>query len=252
MSLPADIHRWTLASLLLVALAGGPVVAAAQANERPTRAQVQAATAQVRADPNLAQTRREKTLKFRDDDVPSDPKQDHDAQWIATLIRWVTETARVLMWALGALGVALLLVGLRYWVRARADAALARLPNLPSHVSNLDIRPQSLPDHIGAVAADLWQRGDHRPALSLLYRGTLSRLVHQHALPIVAASTEGECLALALSRLDTARGDFVSRLVAVWQHAVYGARLPDSPHVLALCRDFDQHFGLSQAGKGAA
>lgn len=252
MSLPADIHRWTSAGLLLVALASATAALTAQAGERPTRAQVQAATAQVGTDPNLAQTRRQKTLKFRADDLPPDPKQDHDAQWIATLIRWFTETARVLMWALGALGVALLLVGLRYWVRARADAAVARLPNLPSHVSNLDIRPQSLPDHIGAVAADLWQRGDHRSALSLLYRGTLSRLVHQHALPIVAASTEGECLALARNRLDATRGDFVASLVPVWQHAVYGARLPDSTHVLALCRDFDQNFGLSQAAKAAA
>ena len=252
MCLRTKLRHWTSLCLLLTVLGGGTGAAVAvPVGEQPTREQVQAAAAQVRTDPNLAQTRREKTLRWRDKEAPPDLKQDRDDQWLATLVRWVTETARVLMWALGALGVALLLVGLRYWVRARADAALLRLPNLPSHISDLDIRPQSLPDRIGAFAADLWQRGEYRHALSLLYRGTLSRLVHQHAVPIVAASTEGECLALAISRLDATRGAFVAHLVPIWQCAVYGGRLPDSTHMLALCHDFDHHFSLPQAARPA-
>ena len=67
----------------------------------------------------------------------------------------------------------------------------------PTHVRDLDIRPESLPDDIGAAARALWDRGEHRAALALLYRGLLSRLAHVHRLPIRDSSTEGDCLALA-------------------------------------------------------
>jgi hypothetical protein len=63
--------------------------------------------------------------------------------------------------------------------------------------------------------------------------------------PIRAASTEGECVALARARLDAERGTFFARLVSAWQLAVYGARLPDAQQALALCRDFDAHWPAS-------
>jgi hypothetical protein len=109
-------------------------------------------------------------------------------------------------------------------------------------VRELDIRPESLPDDVGAAAAALWKRGEHRAALSLLYRGALSRLVHDHAVPIRAATTEGECLELARRALDADRGEFFTRLVRAWQLAVYGARLPEDADALALCRDFALHL----------
>jgi len=88
--------------------------------------------------------------------------------------------------------------------------------------------------------------------LSLLYRGALSRLVHQHAVPIRAASTEGECVALAAARLAPERSAFFGRLVSAWQLAVYGARLPESSSVLALCADFDTQFRAAPVAQPAA
>lgn len=243
--MPSRARSLLAICLLTLPLSHGRAAEPIPAGQQPTREQVHSAVAQVRADPNLAQTRRDKTLRFRETDRPPEPKHDQ-APWLITLVQWITETARLLMWALGAVVVALLLVGSRYWVRARGLARVPVQPNLPSHVSRLDIRPESLPPRIGAAAAELWQRGQHRPCLSLLYRGMLSRLVHQHAVPILAASTEGECLALARARLDTTRGEFVAHLVRAWQRAVYGARLPDASSVLALCHDFDQHFDAPQ------
>jgi hypothetical protein len=130
-------------------------------------------------------------------------------------------------------------LGLRCLPRPPSAAAAFQANALPSHVQSLDIRPESLPVQIGEAAAALWQRGDYRAALSLLYRGALSRLVHEHGVPIRAASTEGECVALAGRRLAPASGEFFARLVQAWQVAVYGARLPVAEQALALCRDFD-------------
>lgn len=236
------------AAVLAVALACG-LVSAARADtssQQPSRQEVQAAAARVALDPDLPSKVKEKTLRFkRSDAKPEKPDPSPSLKWLIDLLQWASETARLLMWLAGALLVALLLVGLRRWIKARAEGRAQGLGALPSHVQSLDIRPESLPDDVGQAAAVLWQRGEHRAALSLLYRGALSRLVHDHGVAIRAATTEGECLAMAKRALDAARGDFFARLVHAWQLAVYGARLPADEDALALCRDFDMHLRAS-------
>jgi hypothetical protein len=218
----------------------------------PSRADIEAATARVAKDPNLATKEKSRTLQFRKSDKPEDKKPDEKAQpWLDGLFKWMSETGRLLVYALGIVLVALLLVGLHRFIRARGDALLPRRANLPSHVQSLDIRPESLPADIGAAAAELWTLGEHRQSLSLLYRGALSRLVHGHAVPIRSASTEGECVTMARDRLSAPAGGFFARLVAAWQLAVYGARLPGDEAVLALCREFDAHLPATRQGSAA-
>lgn len=220
----------------------------------PTRQQVQAARDKVKADPNLGGTRTEQTLRFKkSDDQPKDKADKHEPApaWLVGLARWMAEAGRLVVWVVGALAVALLAVGLRHWIKVRAEAGQIKVTKLPSHVRELDIRPESLPDQIGAAARDLWTQGETRAALSLLYRGALSRLVHQHGVPIRAASTEGECVQLASRRLGPGPAAFFSRLVGAWQLTVYGARLPEAAAVMALCDEFDSALGARTA-PGAA
>ena len=227
-----------LPELALCAALALPLAAPA----RPvTPAQVQQAVDSVKKHPDLGGTVKEKSLRWKPDDPRKEPEHD-DLKWLVELARWISETGRLLVWAVGLTLVALLLVGLRRWVQVRGGLRPTQRAALPSHVQDLDIRPESLPDAIGAAAAQLWQRGEARAALSLLYRGALSRLVHAHAVPIRAASTEGECVALARERLDAQRGAFFARLVQAWQLAVYGARLPPAGEALALCQAFDQQW----------
>jgi len=220
----------------------------------PTRQQVQSARDKVKADPNLGGTHKEKTLRFKkSDDKPKDKADKHgpSAPWLVELARWLAEAGRLVIWVLGALAIALLAVGLRHWVKVRAEAGQIKAIQLPSHVRELDIRPESLPDQIGAAARALWTQGETRAALSLLYRGALSRLVHEHGVPIRAASTEGECVQLASRLLGPGPSDFFGRLVGAWQLTVYGARLPDVAAVMALCDDFDRALGAKPSA-GAA
>jgi Domain of unknown function (DUF4129) len=227
-----------------------PAVSAASA---PTREQVRAEVDGLRADPNLPGIKKEDQLRFKkDDDENKSSKSKSVPSWLRSLGRWISEAGRVFVWALAALALALVLVGLRHWVRERGGAALRRSVPLPSHVRDLDIRPESLPEHIGAAARLLWQRGETRAALSLLYRGALSRLVHQHVVPVSAASTEGECMALAARCLAPQASAYFGRLVGAWQLAVYGARLPEEASVLALCADFDAALGAHARSPGVA
>lgn len=240
----SDAMVAVLVSMALMALpaqaAPAPELASA-----PTRAQVHEEVQTLRDDPNLSGRQLKKTLRFKPWDVEGKKLTVPDSpwMWLRNFARWVTEAGRVAVWVAAAVLVAILLAGLRHWIRVRAGAVKGNAAGPPpSHVRDLDIRPESLPDDIGEAAARLWQKGEHRAALSLLYRGALSRLVHQHQVPIRAASTEGECLALATRRLDPQRSAYVGRLVQAWQLAVYGARLPEDWSVMSLCREFDLHL----------
>jgi len=243
--------RWrqALARLLVAACAAWAGAAAAAAGEPPSRQQVQSAAERVRVDPNLPGSKSEKTLQLRDrDKKPEDKKKDSDGfGWLKDFVAKVSEAARLLVWALGALALAWLVIRIRRWVQVRAGGGRHRMAPLPSHIGSLDIRPESLPDDVGSAVASLWQRGQRRPALSLLYRGALSRLVHLHAVPIRNASTEGECVALSEGRLAPPSRDFFARLVAAWQLAAYGGRLPPTAGVLALCAEFDARLGVPAA-----
>lgn len=233
--------------------ASGPAIAAAA---QATAEQVRSAASAVRADPALGGTRKEQTWHFRsffDDENPEPKKPDEPPMaWLLDLARWLEEGGRGLVWLLGAVLVAVILVGARRWISFKGlggrDGAVVR----PSHVRDLDIRPESLPDDVGRVARELWLAGSHRAALSLLYRGTLSRLVHGFAVPIKSASTEGDCVSLAERALPADASGFVRRLVGAWQFAVYGAHLPDSAAVLALCDEFDSRLGAAPLAPAAA
>lgn len=211
---------------------------------------IDAALEKLRADPNLATTREARTLRWVRD---TDKKRERPGwlEWIGDLFGWVAEVSRVLMWTVIAVLVGLLVL---YFVRvARTFGGEQRRgENLaPTHVRDLDIRPESLPDDIGAAAWSLWERGEHRGALSLLYRGLLSRLVHTHAVPIRDSSTEGDCLALAERHLPAERHGYVSRLIRTWQRAVYGGEDPRAADMRALCDEFAGALHVSAPAQGA-
>jgi hypothetical protein len=232
---------WACMATPSLAQPGAAPASAPAAAFATTPDDVARAVATVRSDPNLGGPRTERSLRFKPDKEKR--RAEPPAAWLFELVRWMSEAGRGLMWLLGAIAVALLIVFAWRWVRVRADAVAGRAAVLPpSHVNDLDIRPDSLPDDIAGSARALWQRGEQRAALSLLYRGALSRLVHDHGVAVRSASTEGECVVLARAALPAAGGAFFERLVGAWQVAVYAARWPDEASVAALFDGFDTHF----------
>lgn len=205
----------------------------------------------VRADPNLATERTIRTLQWRTSDETKPSGRPAWAAWIAGLFAWFAQSARILVWCAAVLLAGMLVVFLVRLARAQRAAGGDGVFVAPTHVRDLDIRPETLPQDIGAAARALWDRGEHRAALALLYRGLLSRLVHVHRIPIRDSTTEGDCLALAARHLPPARSDYASRLVHVWQHAVYGQEPVPASTVYPLCDGFAAALG-SQARAGTA
>jgi hypothetical protein len=226
--------------LLALAAAMTTIPAGASAQESTIdREAVTRALDAVRADPQLNGERTMKTLRWRDAGAPVPTERIGWLGWIAGFFAWLGQSARYLVWVAAAI---LAVLAARYVVETATRARVARAEDeplvAPTHVRNLDIRPASLPPDIGAAARAMWDAGDQRAALALLYRGLLSRLAHVHSVPIRDSTTEGDCLALAAEHLATPRHDYVSRLVGVWQHAVYGHEEVSAVAVHDLCDGF--------------
>ena len=240
----AKVAATAVAVLLLGGLAGA---AEAPPTGVFTQEEVKTALEQVKKDPNLASDRTFRMLKW----VESDQKKPPDMSWLKWLgefFGWITQNARFLFWLVLAGLIGLLLVYLWRLARNWSVPKLSTRIDAPSFVRDLDIRPESLPADIGAAARQLWDSGEHRSALALLYRGLLSRLVHVHRVPIKDSSTEGDCLALANRHLrDEERKVYVANLVRLWQRAVYGGESVATESVHALCDGFARALDQPEA-----
>jgi hypothetical protein len=204
----------------------------------PSQAEITRALDTVKADPNLATERTIKMLRWRDSTEATPSEMPPWLTWTAGLFRWLDQSARLLVWVAVALLAGLLFAYIVRTVRTHAVLRGEEPFVAPTHVRDLDIRPESLPEDIGIAARVLWDRGEHRAALALLYRGMLSRLAHVHRLPIRDSTTESDCLALAASHLTQGRHEYASRLVRVWQRFVYGGLQTQAATVYVLCDDF--------------
>lgn len=252
--------RWALLLMLLWALPGilppaapfdACAVAAPELHRAPAvqPADVDAAIARLRADPNLAASRKTRIPRWR-----STPDEGERRNWrwlnaIVDLFRWLAQVSRVFVWVVIGLLVGALALYLVRLLKVASPPKDAHADAPPTHVRDLDIRPESLPNDLGAAAWALWERGEQRSALALLYRGLLSRMAHAYAAPIRASSTEGDCLCLARSRLPVQPGEFAVRLINVWERAVYGGKNPEERCVRTLCDEFALLLVLPGAGE---
>jgi hypothetical protein len=234
-----DLSQFALILLLAVsapALCGG---------EAPTTKEVDRAVAALKADPDLATETTVRRLVWDQQAEEENSSTYHSPgwfEWVFNFFSWIMQTSQMLFWLLiGAFVAVLAVLLVRLFTSRGAEARAARFL-APTHVQDLDIRPESLPDDIGAAARMLWDRGEHRAALALLYRGLLSRLAHVYEVPIRDSSTEGDCLMLAARVLEARRTDYATRLVRTWQRAIYGGLSIDNSVVHELCAGFDTHI----------
>ena len=137
----------------------------------------------------------------------------------------------------GAVLVAISIVWIGRALSTRVSAAPIPSPKV-SRVRGMDISPESLPADIGAAALSLLEAGRNRDALSLLYRGALSRAVHRYGVTIGESYTEGEALRAVNGTLDPPRAAYIADLIATWQRAVYAGEAVMHDSVARLCRTF--------------
>jgi hypothetical protein len=220
----------------------------------PRSLAIEAAVGKLRDDPLLSGRHKEHRLEWqpkpsRQKKVDTDPSW---LAWFASLARFINDTSRFLLYGIVLVLVALLLVSGRRLVQLRAFRRRAAAAAAVSHVRDLDVRPESLPPDVGAAAWALWQAGQVPAALSLLYRGALSRLIHRWHVPIAASTTEGECLELARGRLEPGAQRYLTQVVRAWEANSYGNRVLSSAMGETLCSGFATRLDAAPPSEEAA
>jgi Domain of unknown function (DUF4129) len=217
---------------------GPPVtpVAAAPGPVAPSPQEVRAAVATLRTDPNLGGEKKIKSLHWTtSSEKESDPTP--VPNWFLGFLEFLSRFSSLLLWAAGAVLVAISIVWIGRALSTRVSAAPIPSPKV-SRVRGMDISPESLPADIGAAALSLLEAGRNRDALSLLYRGALSRAVHRYGVTIGESYTEGEALRAVNGTLDPPRAAYIADLIATWQRAVYAGEAVMHDSVARLCRTF--------------
>ncbi len=210
-----------------------------------TPAAVQAAVDTLRHDPNLGHDKSIRSLHWVAGEKPPQPPKDAPP-WIVSLFQFLSQSASLVIWVAGAIGFAVAAIWAYRLLKTRRSAPRVTTVQSGSRVQDLDIDPNSLPADVGAAALRLLEAGRTREALSLLYRGSLSRVVHRFAVAVGESFTEGEALRAVGQRLDQPRVQYFAALVALWQRVVYAAETPAAESVALLCRDFEPIFDAAQ------
>lgn len=181
--------------------------------------------------------------RWRSIESKPDEKKDTTrfSQFWRNLALLLSDISQGLLWVAIAILVPLLLYVLRNFL----PESFARKPEQyepPTRLFGLNVAPESLPADVSATAVSLANQGRLREALSLLYRGALSALMHRYRVVVHAGDTEGDCARAASIALDERGANYFSSLVTTWQQLAYGSSPPQPAKVDALCRDWVSHF----------
>lgn len=109
-----------------------------------------------------------------------------------------------------------------------------RAPKVTS-VMGMNVAPESLPDDIVAMARKAWDEGEHQLALSLLYRGAISWMIHDGGVVIEESHTEQDCVNQVRAAEAGVQTSYFVTLTEHWVNLAYGDSLPEDRDVVWLC-----------------
>lgn len=218
------------------------------------QAQLRQELAQLYATEDLANYRCVETWEAK---TPSKPKPARDLKGNDNTLPDLGVLAEIVR--IGLIAAAILLVAwLLYRYRGQFAGMFGQaVPRQATEIGGLDIRPESLPDDIVGNVLKLWQQGQRRAALALLYRATVSRLASEDGLPLTRGATEADCLRLAgkacrEQRLAAGRLQVASAVTALWLDGAYGDRWPATEQLGASCTAWHEQFSRAAAGAAVA
>ena len=242
----------TFGFLLFTALHAQPAVAAKDIEADPTRyrwnANPQAVLAEVLAGEDFGKGETVTRWRLRDPDPDKDEGSDLNPDIIPPLAKlgsMIANVIEIVFW----IGVALLVaVALAYLARNAGpiqdlfQKLKHREIDTPVFIGSLEINPDELPSDIEAHARQAWDAGQHREALSLLYRGSILKLL-ELGVRLPDSATEGDVLVRAADVVPADSYETLKGITRTWQVLAYGHRLPASEIFAQLCKRYRTTFG---------
>ncbi|MBD8525499.1 DUF4129 domain-containing protein [Pseudomarimonas arenosa] len=171
--------------------------------------------------------------------------------WVQGLAQVVAFLVENILWILlGLLLLWLLIHSRRWW----ADWTSALPPQRQTTQSPLldPKAPSALPDDIPAAVRRLWQEGQPRAALSLLYRGAVAALGRRLSHGLAPGATESEVLRSARRLDDHGLAQWLANVVRTWQTAAYAHRLPEQAAVESLLQQWPESVQHTDAPSSEA
>jgi hypothetical protein len=102
----------------------------------------------------------------------------------------------------------------------------------------LDVSKESIPKNVHEQVLLLWNDGAYRQALGVLYRATLSGLMHDYHFTFSESKTESECAEIVKRSGEMDLSTYVTALTIRWQQLAYGHKVPEDLVVKQLCADW--------------
>ena len=150
---------------------------------------------------------------------------------------------RIIMWA-GLAAVLIIIIYFLFRDPSWMKNLTSRQKTAPKVLFGMDVTPESLPDDVATEARKLFDTNP-RAALSLLYRASLTQLIHHYDLPIRKGHTEHEILNLTATHA-AATFQYMSHLTEIWIDMAYGHTQPPAQSKNTLCQGYRQTFALTQ------
>lgn len=107
---------------------------------------------------------------------------------------------------------------------------------VPNRILGMEMAKHSLPKDILAAFTNYINEKKYREALSLLYRASLSSIIHQGDIDILESATEQECSDLVNNHRNDEESNFFKALTHTWILLAYADRTP-SIETLSMLRD---------------
>jgi hypothetical protein len=222
-----------LASLLLV-IALLPLSEISSASELPSRDESKNIVTEVLSDKVFGTTHDE--YYWRPINTPKKEKEATSFSWVNSL----AEAIEYLAWIAVAVVVGLIIFHLSRLLDWLPQQKLKENSGKkqPAVLFGMPITPDSLPEDINSAIRQLLESKQIRQALSLLYRASLARLVHDCQLRIPDSATEGECRALVEAKRPRQDSEHFGSLTKLWIGCAYGHFDPTAEQILALAENW--------------
>jgi hypothetical protein len=191
-------------------------------------------------DPRLHPRRKITTWEPKHPSAPGKPGS--SPAWLQAIAGVIAAIGEIGLWLLlGALVLLLALTAKHWWPWLRGVVADARPPAAPI-VETAAAVAEPLPSDIVASARRLWQDGQPREALALVYRAAVEAMLAATGRVLPPGATEAQCLRAAQSLPDAPRRAF-ARIVRLWQYAAWAEQLPERADFDAALDEAAASFG---------
>ena len=231
----------------------------AQTSENITTDYTKSMIEEVLKHEDFGKTITEKELTYIGND--SKNEKNEPPQWLEDFLKWLFgdildddvnvgfKVAEILIWLVIA-GFIIWLIS-KYshwlnWIQLPTRGNKNQANSIPNKILGMEVTKDSLPDDVLATFTDLLNSKDYRGALSLLYRATLSSIVHQGDIEIPDSATEQECCKMVSCKRDERESIFFNSLTQAWVMLAYADRLPTEETLSNLRDKWHEFYVLKQ------